>query len=167
MRIAVDACSVILLAKATVLEELAKWRELMITNSVYKEVLEGKEKSFLDALLLERLVNEKKIAVCNEVKEVLTQKLKIDFGLGAGEAESITLALENTNRMILTDNKQGRKTAKIQGLKLLGSIDTVLALFKAKRITKEKAIGALKTLKEMGWFQEYLIETALEEVNNG
>lgn len=166
MKIAVDACSVILLAKTTVLEDLAKWKELMITDSVYKEVLEGKKKSFLDALLLERLVNERKIAVCSERKKELTQKLKTDFGLGAGEAETISLALDNTEKIVLTDNKQGRKTAKIQGLKLLGSIDMVLALCKANKITKEKTIGALKTLKEIGWFQEYLIEKALEEVNN-
>ena len=56
-----DACSIILLAKASVLEEFTKWKEVFVTNGVYREVLEGKDKKFFDALLTEKLVGENKI----------------------------------------------------------------------------------------------------------
>jgi len=167
MKLVIDACSIILLAKATVLEELTKWKGIMITKGVYNEVLEGKDEKLLDALLLEKLVEEKKIPIKNNLKRELIQKLSKDFGLGIGESESLALALETSDKAMVTDNKQGRKAAKIQGLKLLGSIDIVIALYKAKRIDKEKAISALKNLKDNGWFQDYLMEKALEEIQNG
>lgn len=166
MKLVIDTCSIILLAKATVLQGFAEWKELMITKGVYDEVMEGKSKQLLDALVLERLVEEKKIIIKEDTKKEVAQKLITDFGLGLGEAESIAAALETKEKMIVTDNKQGRKTAKVQELKLVGSIDVVMALYKTKRIGKEKAIGALKILKEKGWFQEYILQDALEEMQN-
>ncbi|HLC71974.1 MAG TPA: hypothetical protein VJH37_00160 [Candidatus Nanoarchaeia archaeon] len=166
MNVVIDACSIILLAKSSVLETLAKWRKIIVTEGVYNEVLEGKNKKFLDALLLDRLVGEKKISIEKKLKKEVVQKLTNDFGLGIGEAESITLALES-NALMITDNKQGRKAAKVQGLSLIGSIETVTALYKTKRIDKEKAINTLKILKRVGWFQDYLIEEAMGDVQNG
>ena len=167
MKTFIDACSIILLGKATILEDFAKWKELVIPRAVYNEVLRGKNKLLLDALLLEKLVKEKKILVNNNLKVDVVQKLMKDFGLGLGEAETIALTLELKEKAIVTDNKQGRKAAKINGLVLLGSIDVIIALYKAKRVNKEKSISSLKILKEKGWFQNYLIEEALQEVKNG
>ena len=167
MGLVIDACSVILLAKATVLEEFSKWKKIVITIGVYNEVLEGKSKRLIDALLLERLVEEKKIPIKNYTKKEMIQKITGDFGLGVGEAESIALALENKEKTVLTDNKQGRKAAKVYGLKLLGSVEVVMSLYKKKRTSKEKTISALRALKEKGWFQDYLIEEALGEVQDG
>lgn len=166
MEIIIDSCSVILLAKATILEKFSEWKKTMITGTVYSEVLEGKEKRFLDALLLERLVNEKKIHIDENFRKELVQKMVQDFGLGIGESESIAAASETKNRIVITDNKQGRKAAKIQGLNLSGSIDVVISLYIAKKITKEKALSALQVLKKEGWFQDYLVEYAINEVQN-
>lgn len=166
MKLVVDACSIILLAKANVLEELAMWKEIVITDSVYNEVIEGKNKQLLDALVLERLAEENKISIKRDINKELIKKLTGDFGLGAGEAESIALALE-ADKVLLTDNKQGRKAAKVYGLKLLGSIEVVTALYKAKKISKEKAMSAMNILKKNGWFNDYLIEEALREVQYG
>lgn len=166
MKVVIDACSIILLAKSSVLETLTKWMEVMITEGVYNEVVEGKNKKLLDALVLERLVEEKKITIETKYKKEVVQKFTNDFSLGLGEAESVALALES-NSIVITDNKQGRKAAKVQGLQLVGSIETIIALYKTKNIDKEKAINALKVLKRVGWFQEYLIEEAMGDVQNG
>ena len=165
MNIVLDSCSVILLAKASVLEEFSSQHSLAITKYVYYEVIKGKEKKFLDALLIERLYKEKKVIKADVKNENLLNKLKKDFGLGDGEASSIALAIE-TNQSLLTDNKQGRKAAKIYGLKLLGSPEVVVSLFKIKKINKNKAISALKSLRNFGWFNEHIIEEALEEIKN-
>ena len=55
----------------------------------------------------------------------------------------------------------------MHGLQLIGSIEIVVALYKTKKIDKEKAIHALKVLRNVGWFQDYIIEEALVEVKNG
>ena len=165
-KIAIDACSVILLAKATILETFSKKYNLFATEKVYKEILEGKDKKFADALLTERLVKEQKINVANVVNNDLIKKLMADFNLGIGEAETLVLVLEKQCEIIVTDNRQGRKAALIYGLNLVGSVDVLIALHKLSLIDRDKAVNGLKRLKEFGWFQDYLIDIAMEEVKN-
>ena len=167
MKIAIDACSIILLAKATILETFANNYGLFITDRVYKEILEGKDKKFADALLTERLVREGKIKINKVEDKKIMDRLIDDFNLGSGEAETLALALDKKCDVVCTDNKQGRKTAMIYNLELVGSIEVVIALCNRKLIDKEKSISALKELKEFGWFQDYLIDNALESVNRG
>ena len=166
MKIAIDSCSIILLAKATVLETLASHYSLSITDKVYKEILEGKDKKFIDALLTERLVKEGFIQIKKINNNKLIKKLIGDFNLGAGEAETLVLTLDKQCEVISTDNKQGRKVAIIYNLKLVGSIDLIISSYKLKLIDKHKVTDALKRLREFGWFQDYLIDNALEEVKN-
>ena len=166
MKIALDSCSIILLAKAAVLETLADNYDLAITNKVYKEILDGKNKKFIDALLTERLVKEGAIKIKKVENDKLVKKLIRDFNFGIGEAETLVLILGKQCEVIGTDNKQGRKSAMIYDLKLVGSIDLVMSLYILKLIDKDKAITALKKLKEFGWFQDYLIDNALGEVKN-
>mgnify|MGYP001569986671 FL=1 len=166
MKIALDSCSIILLAKAAVLETLADNYDLAITNKVYKEILDGKNKKFIDALLTERLVKEGAIKIKKVENDKLVKKLIRDFNFGIGEAETLVLILDKQCEVIGTDNKQGRKSAMIYDLKLVGSIDLVMSLYILKLIDKDKAITALKKLKEFGWFQDYLIDNALGEVKN-
>lgn len=166
MKIAVDSCSVILLAKSTVLEHLSKSYELVITEEVYKEVLKGKDKKLIDALLTERLVKENKINKNKAASSKLAEKLMLDFGLGKGEAETIALVLGEQCDIIITDNRQGRKVAQLYGLNLSGSIDAIVALCKLKILDKNKAMDGLSKLKEFGWFHAYLIDSALEEIKN-
>ena len=162
-----DACSIILLAKSSILEEFAKRRNIIIPPEVYHEIMAGKEKSSFDALLTEKLIKEEKITIKKISNPQIAEKLSKDFGLGKGESEAITLALTTPNRIILTDNRQGRKTAKIHGLTLIGSVEVVVALYKLKHIPKEKALSSLEMLKKIGWFEDSLIERAKEEVSNG
>ncbi len=153
-----DSCTIILLAKASVLERAAETYKLRITNAVYEEVMAGKEKMFTDALLLDRLEKEQKI----KRVDFNTQKMKKimqDFNMEQGEASVIAKGIEE-NEIVGTDNRQGRKAAKVYGLSLTGSINLVVALYKKRKITKEKAIEALKILQEQGWFSSYLIEQA-------
>ena len=139
---------------------------LCITTEVYKEILEGKNKKLMDALLTERLVQEKKIKISKVKNNNLTKKLMQDFNLGIGEAETLALALDKQCESICTDNKQGRKVAVIHNLNLLGSVDITVSLYKLGLIDKDKAVNGLKKLKEFGWFQDYLTDNAIEEIKN-
>ena len=165
MRITLDSCTIILLAKASVLEIVIDSYDIIITKDVYKEVVKGKEKSFQDALLLERFGELKKFKQINTDAK-LTKKLVKDFNMGLGEASVISFAIKQKYCVIATDNRQGRKAAKINNIPLVGSIEIVVALFKNKKITSEKAVTALKILRIAGWFDDYLIENAMEAVKN-
>lgn len=165
MKIVIDSCSMILLAKASIFELLLESYDILVTNEVYNEVIKGKEKMFKDALLIERLKKEKKIIIVNtDIK--LKKKIMQDFNMGEGESSVVALGLKRNN-IIATDNRQGRKAAEINNLPLIGSIEVVVSLFKKKKINYEKALESLKILKEEGWFDDYLIEKAMEDLQNG
>jgi len=158
-----DSCTIILLAKSTVLEKLTENFTIIITKEVYEEIMKGKEKMFEDALLVERLNDQHKI-IRKNCKNEIRKKLEQDFNMGAGESSTIALGIENQKYIIGTDNKQGRKASRINNLNLVGSIEIVVSLFKKKSITKDKAYNSLKLLKDEGWFNDYLIEKAMEDL---
>lgn len=158
-----DACSLILLAKASVLESAAEEYSIIVTSEVYQEVVAGKQQMFPDALLVERLHNEEKIAI-EKIEGKMTRKLIQDFNMGAGESSTLALGLKNQKMIVATDNKQGRKAATIFNLLLVGSIEVIVSLFKRKKISQEKAITALKILQKEGWFNSYLIEKGIEDI---
>lgn len=158
-----DACSVILLAKAAVLETLTEAHIVTLTKEVYEEVMAGKPKMFPDALLVERLTRLQKIKLVS-VESKLTKKLEHDFNMGSGEASIIAGGIRTSHQIIATDNKQGRTAAKINNLKVVGSIELIVALYKSQKISQEKAVAALNTLQKEGWFEPLLIEIAKEDL---
>ncbi len=159
-----DACSIILLAKTSVLESAAKKHSIEITRSVYDEVIAGKKKVAPDALLLEKLCKERLITINTENKNKIKKIMK-DFNMGKGEATTIAQGIDN-DFIIATDNRQGRKAAEIYGFPLVGSIEIIVDLHRKKLIPYEKAKVAIKTLQKEGWVHISLIEKALEDVEN-
>ncbi len=162
MEIIADACTIILLAKSSVLESFAKNSKVNITEEVKEEVLKGKPKMFLDALLLERLLKERIIEAVKTDK-TLTKKLMKDFNMGEGEASIITRGIKEGS-IIATDNRQGRKVAQINNLPIIGSIEIIVNLYQKNKIDQDKATEALKILQRVGWFEQYLIEKAKEDI---
>ncbi len=160
--IVMDSCSVILLAKAILLETAAAEYKIAVTAEVEKEVLKGKKDKLTDALLVERLVKESKLKVI-DIDKKLSQKVADDFNMGKGEASTIAAAISG-KCIAATDNRQGRKAAVVNNIPLVGSPEIVVSLCREKMITKEKASVALKVLKEEGWFDQYIIEKAMEDV---
>lgn len=163
MKICIDACTLILLAKASVLETVLIAYEVVTSKQVYEEVLAGKKKMFPDALLIERLADEKKLNIVFSPED-LTKRIKQDFAMAEGEASVISCGLSQKGMIIATDNKQGRKAALVNGLPLVGSVDLVISLNKKKKINKKKAEEALRILKDEGWFHPYIIEKASEDL---
>ncbi len=157
-----DSCSIILLAKATLLEAAAETYKIAVTKDVLEEVTAGKKHMSADALLVERLYKERKLQI--EAGEArIAQKLAKDFNMGLGEASTIAAALKE-RCIVATDNRQGRKAAFINSLPLVGSPEIAVSLWKKGKITREKAKIALNVLKKEGWFDPYIIEKAMEDL---
>lgn len=157
-----DSCSVILLAKATLLEAAAESHNIAVTKEVFEEVTAGKKRMAADALLVEKLHKENKLHV-KAAEAKTAKKLAKDFNMGRGEASTIAVAIRE-NCIVATDNRQGRKAAFINNLPLIGSPEIAVSLWKKGIITKGKAKDALSVLKKEGWFDSYIIEKAMEDV---
>ncbi|MBI2139841.1 hypothetical protein HYU14_02875 [Candidatus Woesearchaeota archaeon] len=167
MKMVADACTIILLAKAGILEIAMDSFDVAIPEEVYNEVAEGKAHGAEDAFLLERLKNNKKFSLVIPRNKFMVEKIMMDFSMGKGEAAAVVFALEAKTDALATDNRQGRKVARINNIPLIGSISIITGLCKMKKIAKGKAIEAIEVLREEGWFEEYLIEEAKEEISHG
>ncbi len=164
MKLVMDACTVILLAKSSVLEPAAKTHDITLPGTVLNEVLAGIEKKLLDAMITRRLVESKILSISGNKNEKLRNRLMADFGMGSGEADSLALAMQGTFDSVATDNKQGRKAAMVNSIALVGSPEIIMALHKAGKISADKTRQALRVLKTDGWFNDVLIERLIEEV---
>ena len=139
-----------------------------IDRKHYDETIDIIKNAINDAKLgdKERLVKGKKINIIKNLNKKLVKKLMQDFNLGIGEAGTLSGGINKECEVVATDNKQGRKACIVNGLKLIGSIDIIVALHKLRRINKNNAISGLNRLREFGWFHDYLIDNALEDIKN-
>ncbi len=82
--------------------------------------------------------------------------------LGAGESETIGLALEHPNSRIILDDQLGRNIAKLNNLIFTGTLGVLLKAKKNRLVQKLKPI--IYDLKTAGmWLDDKLINWILEE----
>ncbi len=86
MKAVFDVSTLILLAKVNLLREITNTTTVIIPESVKKECL---IKDSVDALLIARLIEEKRIEVREIEYDKAVKKLKDDFKIGRGEAEAV------------------------------------------------------------------------------
>ena len=157
MTIVSDATSLILLAKVGLLETFVTRNAVVMPPMVYGEVVKGKNKGRLDALLVERLVDEKKLSISIPDDETKAKIEKL-FNVRGGELEVLALAFE-TKRTIVTDDKKCFNAAKALKLSFITSLDVVVALRRKNVISKQVALQCIESLDSYGWYTKGLIKT--------
>ena len=162
MTIIADATALILLAKVTVLEKFVSRNIVITSKMVYEEVVVGKEKSRKDSVLVERLVQEKKLNLRKPTKSI-KNKLEKLFNLKAGELEVVSLAYK-TKHIILSDDKKCLNAAKGLGIDFITSLDIIVTLYRKSIITQEKAKECIEELEEYGWYSKDLVKNYKEAV---
>jgi predicted nucleic acid-binding protein len=152
-----DACSLILLAKATILEILANEVRIVTSPSVYQEaVVKGEERGYLDALIIKKLASQKIIEVIQ-----LKRKRTLGVTLGKGEKEILALAQEIKFDLLLLDDKKAISVSKSLNLPFTISPKVVVNLAQKEKIGTEKAIQALEILRIEGRYSPEIIAEAL------
>ena len=162
MTLVADASSLILLAKSDILIDLLKENKIMIPEKVYREIIVGKDKSREDAFLVERLISEHRINIVQANKKI-NDKIKDLFGLSGGEQEVISIAWEK-NRPIITDDKKCFNAAKALKIEFITSPQIITILFKKNKITKHKALEAIESLEDFGWYKKEIIKNYREMI---
>ena len=150
-----NSTPLIALAKINELNHLKEiYSQIMIPKAVYDEVAilgKGKKGSI-------EITKAKWI----KVKEVRDEKLKklLQIELGRGEAEVIALAYEVNADLVIIDENRGRGIAKMFGLKVTGTIGTIIEA--KKRGLLNNVREKLDELINTGiWIGEDLYEEAL------
>jgi len=71
----------------------------------------------LDAIIIQKVLDESKIAVFTLRNRRFVAKLQSDFSLGKGEAEAIALALDEKSQIVGIDDKNGIDACKVLALR--------------------------------------------------
>jgi len=155
-----DASTLILIAKAELLDLFLNGigLEAAIPVEVQKECC-GIKKS-LDALLIQKAVDELRLKVIAVKNRKLVVKLQGDFGLGRGEAEAIVLALAEKVEILGIDDKNGINACKLLGIAFTTAIAILLRSREKGLLTGSEALAKLMTLAKHGRYKESILEDA-------
>lgn len=162
MTLVSDATSLILLAKANLLEVFVRRNKVVIPKLVYEEVGKGKDKGREDIILVEKLIAKNQLSVVS-VNNTIKDKIANILNLKGGEQEVIAIASEK-GHTIITDDKKCINAAKALDIGFVTSLDVVVALYKKGAISKEKATNSIYILEEYGWYSRDLIKYYKEAV---
>lgn len=155
-----DACTLILIAKAELLDSFLTDIEVeaAIPMEVKKECC-GVKKS-LDALLIQKALHELRLKVIAVKNRKLVVKLQGDFGLGRGEAEAIVLALAEKAQVLGIDDKNGINACKLLGIAFTTAIGILVRSCEKGLLTGSEALAKLTTLAKHGRYKESILEDA-------
>src|SRR5262245_32770600 len=158
--IVVDAATLILLAKAELLEKFLEQiaQEVVIPKEVERESCRVK-KSF-DALIIQRAISERKIAVKAIKERNLVAQLQRDFALAQGEAEAIALAIARRARLVAIDDKSGINACKLLRVAFTTALAILVRMHEKGLIDRETAIAKLGALERYGRYKGDIVADA-------
>ena len=164
--IASDASTLILLAKAEILEEFlgSLEHEVAIDPVVAQECCGNKPA--LDGLVIQRCIREKRIRVRTTKQQAIVQRVRADFALGAGEAATIALAMARKAALVLIDDKQGINVCKLLKLPFATALTILVRMHEKRVLSRDGALRKLALLAHYGRYRKELVEqarTQLEE----
>ncbi len=152
------------LAKLGKLDLLRKlFNKIFIPTAVYEEaVLKGKEKSFIDARVIEQAINEKWI----EVKKVNLNNKERYSEIDIGESEAIELAKTLNSNLLLIDDAPARVIAESFGLNVKGTLFVLMKAYSNKLINENEIRNLLSRLISSGFrISPELYGKILEEID--
>ncbi len=158
--IILDSSTLILVAKIEMLDSfLASFESLvLVPKKVAKECCAVKKS--LDALLIQKALDESRIRVVAARDRKLIAKLQGDFGLGRGEAEAIVLALAERAPLVGMDDKNGINACKLLGLAFTTAIAILIRMHDKGLVTDDEALDKLAALGKHGRYRQSILEDA-------
>ena len=158
--IVLDASTLILIAKAEILDAfLAAVRlQVAIPEEVERECCAFKKT--LDALMIQKALDESRLKVIAVKNKKMVGKLQADFSLGQGEAEAIALALNRKARLLGIDDKNGINACKLLGIAFTTAVGILVRSCEKGLIDPGGALAKLTTLARYGRYKDSIIEDA-------
>jgi uncharacterized protein len=155
-----DASTLILITKIELLgvflEEIGM--EVAIPKEIESECC-GNKPTF-DALMIQKALDESKIKAHGVRNKKLVAKLQLDFNMGKGDAEAITLALEKKALLVGIDDKNGISACKLLNLAFTTAIGILLRTHEKGLIDRDTAMTKLPALARHGRYKNSILEDA-------
>jgi predicted nucleic acid-binding protein len=155
-----DASTLILIAKAELLEPFLAGSKLRVAIPVEVEKECCGSKKTLDALMIRKAVDESRIKVVAVKNRRLVAKLRADFSLGNGEAEAIALALNEKAQLLGIDDKNGINACKLLGIAFTTAVGILIRSREKGLLEGPDAHAKLAMLAKHGRYENSILEDA-------
>ncbi len=164
MDIAADSSTLILMSKVTITKHLYEYADkILIPEKVFKEVVtKGRASGKEDALIVENLIKDEKIKIRQIKKREFTREIIRNFNLEEGEAEAITLAIQEQIPLLI-DDREGIKTCKIYDIKFITVLSFLTMLRRDQIIDESEGMLKMDRLTKIGYYSKEIIEQAKRE----
>lgn len=155
-----DSSTLILLAKSELLEKFigSCGQKVVIPRQVEKECC-GAKKS-LDALLIQKAIEEGSITVMTIRHRKVCEKVREDFGLGKGEAETIALAFSKEAKLVAIDDKSGINACKLMDIPFTTAVSVLVRMRQKGLLGKDEAAAKLEALARFGRYDPVILQDA-------
>ena len=158
-----DSSTLILLAKTDLLElfVLDFHEKILIPSKVRTEVCIEKRE---ETPLIVKLIKDKRIEVLEAKNSRQIKKFMDDFNIDSGEAEALTLAIQEGAGIVATDDRNAIRACKILKLEFITAIAVLIRAFEKKLIDRDEAVVKLQKLKSVGRYSRTIIEDAVKRI---
>jgi predicted nucleic acid-binding protein len=155
-----DASTLILIAKAELLDTFLVGSDLAVAIPVEVEKECCSFKKSFDALMIQKAVDESRVRVLAVKNRKLVAKLRADFGLGKGEAEAVALALSEKAQLLGIDDKNGINACKLLGIAFTNAVGILIRSREKGLVERSDALAKLAMLAKYGRYKDSIIEHA-------
>ena len=155
-----DASTLILIAKVELLDLFLA--SVSVPVAIPAEVEEeccGSKKA-LDAVIIQRALDESRIKTVVVKNRRLVAKLQADFSVGRGEAEAIALALSGEAEVVGIDDKNGINACKLLGVAFTTAVGILIRSREKGLLEETDALEKLSSLAKHGRYKDSIIEDA-------
>jgi predicted nucleic acid-binding protein len=145
-----DASSLILIAKVELLDLFLAnvSMPVAILGEVEKECCGSKK--VLDAIIIQRAIDESRIKTLVVKNRRLVAKLQEDFSMGRGEAEAIALALVEKAQLLGIDDKNGIHACKLLGIAFTTAVGILIRSREKGYSENRRLLKGLRLSRNMG-----------------
>jgi predicted nucleic acid-binding protein len=121
-------------------------------------------KKTVDALMIEKALQESRIQVLAVKNHKVVSRLQADFNLGRGEAEALALAIKEKAQLLGIDDKNGINASKLLGVPFTTAVGILVRSREKGLLNHRDALAKLSALAEYGRYKRAIVEDARREM---
>lgn len=161
-----DSSTLILLAKIDILELFISnfHGKVLIPEKVRLEVFTG---SGEERLLIGKLMKDERIITLKVRNSRQIKKLMEDFNIDGGEAEALTLAIQEGANIVATDDRNAIRACKLLNIDFITAVAVLIRAVEKALISTDEAIIKLQKLQSVGRYSKEIINDAIKKINGG